>query len=163
MEKEILFGYRLSNADCYTDGDDDGFLFAIYRDGTAIYNKYVVPNTVKRSRKFKVSNKTVSEIITILDKYKKKISEFDTDIDNGSCDGDFNKFIFDGKKITTLNICEDMEFIFLFNPADYIKHYHVIRQEKQIIRIFKEICVVLRKNHAIHLRLESVSIPFWLF
>lgn len=163
MEKEILFSYRLSNADCCIDGDDDGFLFSIYSDSTAIYNKYVVENTIVKSRKFKVSNRTVSEIRGIIDRNKRKILSFDKNIDNGSCDGNFNKFIFAGKKIITLNICEDIEFIFLFNAADYIKHYRVIRQEKQIIRIFGEICAVLRKNHAIRLKLENVFIPIWLF
>lgn len=163
IKKRILFGYRLSNASCCTYGDDDGFLFAVYEDGTAIYNKYIVPDTVKRSRNFRLSDMTVSEIRNIIDINKRKIMSFDKDIDNGSCDGDFNEFIFDGKKISTLNICDDMEFIFLFNPADYIKHYHVIRQEKQIIRIFREICAVLRKNHAIRLKLEDVFISFWIF
>lgn len=69
--KKILFGYRLSSADCCTYGDDDGFLFVIYTDGTAIYNKYIVPDTIVNSRKFKVSDKTVSEINAIFDKYKK--------------------------------------------------------------------------------------------
>ncbi len=164
LENKILFSYRTSNADCCTEGDDDGFLLAIYDDGTAVYNKYVVENTIAKSRKFKVSDKTVSEISAVLDKYKKKISALDRDIDNGSCDGDFNIFTFRNKKISTLNIDEhDTKIISMMNPTYYIKYHHVIVQENIIIKIFKEICAILRKNHAIRLKLESVFIPIWIF
>ncbi|MCM1315146.1 MAG: hypothetical protein NC205_08590 [Prevotella sp.] len=84
---KILFSYRLANADCCEDGDDDGFLFEIYSDGTGIYNKYIVENIITKSREFKVSDKTVSEINAILDRYKKKIFLLDKNIYNGSDDG----------------------------------------------------------------------------
>ncbi|MDE6426831.1 MAG: hypothetical protein K2K89_11970 [Ruminococcus sp.] len=159
---KILFGYRTSNASCCTDGDDDGFLFEIYSDGTGIYNKYIVENIITKSRKFKVSDKTVSEINAILDKYKKKISALNKNIWNNSDDGCFNIFQFRKKKINTLNI-EEHDIPSLANPAYYIKYHHVIMQENIIMKIFKEICSVLRKNHAIRLKLESVFIPLWLF
>lgn len=160
----ILFGYRLGNASCCTDGDDNGFLFEIYSDGTGIYNKYIVPNTITKSRKFKVSDKTVSEINAIFDKYKKKISALDKNIDNGSCDGCFNIFNFNGKIMRTLNIDEhNTKLTAVMNPKYYMKYHHVIVQENQIMKIFKEICAVLRKNHAIRLKLESAFIPLWLF
>ncbi|MDE6835085.1 MAG: hypothetical protein K2J39_12695, partial [Ruminococcus sp.] len=52
MDKKtkILFGYRISNAECCTYGDDDGFLFEIYSDGTGIYNKYIVEDVIIKSR-----------------------------------------------------------------------------------------------------------------
>lgn len=172
MNNDILFSYRLGNADCCKDGDDDGFLFVIYSDGTAIYNKYVVHDNVKRSRKFKVSNKTVSEISTVLDKYERAIFEFDTDIDNGSHDGVFNIFTFRNKKISTFNINDhNIKNINNHNTKTsswdklkyFTEHRDIIIKENIIIKIFNEICAVLRKNHAIRLRLENVFIPLWLF
>ena len=164
LKNEILFGYRLGNADCCTEGDDDGFLFVIYNDGTAIYNKYVVHDIVTRSRRFKVSNKTISEINSVLDRYKKKISAFDTDIDNGSYDGDFNIFTFRNKKINTLNIEEhNIKETTIRNPKYLKEYYNVMVQENKIMNIFKKICAILWKNHAIRMKLESLFIPFWLF
>ena len=164
MEKKIkiLFGYRTSNADCCTYGDDDGFLFEIYSNGTGIYNEYVVEDVITKSRHFRVSDRTVTEINVILDKYKKKIFLLDKNIDNGSDDGCFNMFQFRKKKINTLNI-EEHNIPYLANPAYYIKYHHIIIQENLIMKIFKEICSVLMKNYAIRLKLESVFIPFWLF
>lgn len=164
--KKILFGYRLSNADCCEDGvDDDGFSLDIYNDGTALYQTYVFSDIPKKSRKFKVSDRTVSEINTILDRYNNKISGLDKSLDNNSvCDGVFNKFIFRGKKITTFDICEhNIKLIAVVNPEYFIKYHKVMVQENIIMRIFREICSVLRKNHAIRLKLESVFIPLWLF
>ncbi|MDE6670627.1 MAG: hypothetical protein K2K16_00370 [Ruminococcus sp.] len=160
MDKKtkILFGYRISNAECCTYGDDDGFLFEIYNDGTGIYNKYVVENVITKSRYFKVSDKTVTEINVVLDKYKNKIRLLSKNIDNGSDDGCFNIFQFRKKKINTLNI-DEHEISSLANPVYYIKYHHVIMQENLIMKIFNEICSVLRKNHAIRLKLESVFIP----
>lgn len=164
MKNKILFGYRLSSADCCEDGvDDDGFLFVIYNDGTAIYNKYVVQDTITKSRKFRVSDQTVREISAVLDKHKKKISALDKDIDNGSCDGDFNIFQFRKKKISTLNIdFNNIEEIKKSNYSYYKEYYNVMVQENIIMKIFKEICAILRKNFII-LRLENVFIPFWIF
>ncbi|MCM1506116.1 MAG: hypothetical protein NC177_03125 [Ruminococcus flavefaciens] len=162
--KKILFGYRLSNADCCTYGDDDGFLFAIYVDGTAIYNKYVVEDTIVKSRKFKVSDRTVSEINAILDRYNNKIFRLKKNLDNGSYDGTFSIFTFRSKEITTLNIEEhNIKLTAVVNPEYFIKYRKVMIQENIIMKIFREICAVLRKNHAIRLKLESVFIPLWLY
>lgn len=164
MKKEILFKYRLGNASDCTDGDDDGFSFIIYKDGNATYSTYIVENIIKKHKTFKISTKTVREIISIIDKNKKEISSLDKDIDNGSCDGDFNIFTFGNKTISTLNIDEhDIKMTVLNNPRYFIEYYHVMVQENIIMKIFKEICAVLRKNHAIRLDLYSAKIPIWLF
>lgn len=163
--KKILFGYRLSSADCCEDGvDDDGFSLDIYNDGTALYQAYVFNDIPKKCRKFKVSDRTVSEINAILDRYNNKISGLDKSLDNGSDDGTFSTFTFRGKKITTLNIEEhNIKLTAVVNPEYFIKYHKVMVQENIIMRIFREICSVLRKNHAIRLKLESVFIPMWLF
>lgn len=165
MEKEILFGYRSSSADCCEYGvDDDGFSFIIYKDGSATYSTYVVSNITKKHKTLKLSEQTVKEITSIIDKNKKKISALDKDIDNGSDDGDFNIFTFGKKKISTLNIEEhDIKMTKLNNPRYFIEYHHVMLQENIIMKIFKEICAILRKNHAIKLDLFSAKIPIWLF
>ena len=164
MKKEILFGYRLSNADCCEYGDDDGFSIIIYKDGTAMYTTYIVSDIINKCKKFRISNETVTEIRSNIDKNKKKISALNKDIDNGSCDGVFNIFIFGKKKISALNIEEhNIKTLSLINPKYYIEYHSVIIQENIIIKIFKEICSILRKNHAIRLDLNSIKIPLWLF
>lgn len=165
MKKEILFGYRLSSADCCEYGvDDDGFSFVIYKDGNATYSTYIVENITKKHRTLKISAKTVREIISIIDKNKKEISSLDKDIDNGSDDGVFNIFTFGKKTISTLNIDEhDIKMTMLNNPRYFMEYHHVMVQENIIMKIFKEICVILRKNHAIRLDLNSAKIPIWLF
>lgn len=164
MEKEILFEYRSGNASDCAEGDDDGFSFIIYKDGSATYSTYIVSNITKKHKIFKVSEQTVKEITSIIDKNKKEISTLDKDIDNGSDDGDFNDFTFGNKTIFTLNIEEnDIKMIKLNNPRYFIEYYHVMLQENIIMKIFKEICAILRKNHAIRLDLCSAKIPIWLF
>lgn len=164
--KKILFGYRLSSADCCEDGvDDDGFSLDIYNDGTALYQEYVFSDILKKCGKFKVSDKTISEINSIFDRYDNKISRLDKSLNNNSVyDGVFNEFIFRGKKITSSDICEHkIKLIAIINPEYFIKYHKIMIQENIIMKIFREICSVLRKNHAIRFKLESAFIPLWLF
>ena len=101
---EIMFGYMdTPSYGCFGE-DDGGFSIAIYPDGRLVYKTYIFDEIEKTIREFKINSNSVERILEVLTTYEKEIYAFDDHIDNGSCDGDGNFFIFNGKRIITWNI-----------------------------------------------------------
>lgn len=149
FSENVLFGYAITPAGPCCLGDDGGFSFEVFEDGSLIYKTYIVDRsdgTEKERKKYKVPAKAVSSIKKLLDESQTDIDSFDEHLDNGSCDGDFYYFNFKGKTVCVLNIeyCDEEE-IKKNHPNHYKEYLPVIRQENRILLLFEKIMDILEK------------------
>lgn len=154
---EVIFGYMDTPSYGCIGKDDGGFSVAIYPDGKLIYKTYIFDEIEKTKREFKLDLKTVDRIAGVLAAYEQNIKNFDEDLDNGSCDGSGNIFIFNGKMIVTWNIdYYDEDELKKSNPEYYKAYLSVIRQENLLMEIFFRVSKIL-KTRGIDLRLYEVK------
>lgn len=164
---DVIFGYGKIPASGRAGKDDGGFSIAIYPDGKAIYKKYVFDQIEASVTKYELNLETVGKIVKILQKYSTDIKQFDENLYNGSDDGEANIFIFNGKKITSLNIENygKIKLIILkWTDFKYYKEYiSVLRQEHLVTKIFSEVAKYLKTQgivlslHAIEFKTESIK------
>jgi hypothetical protein len=154
--KDVLFGY--CNEPTYgLKGEFVGHSFIIYNNGIGLYTTYITGIGKDKEEIFEISQEAVKKIESILNQYKNDIDTLETNLYNGSCDGSFNVFIFNGKKIETLNInYVDEEKVKRDNPKYYEGYKDVILQENKIMDIFTEICEILEEEK-IKLNLHEVE------
>lgn len=154
---EISFGYMNSPSYGWFGEDDGGFSIAIYPDGKLVYKTYIFNEIEKTKKEFKIDSKSVESILKVLDTYEQDITAFDDHIDNGSCDGNENFFIFNGKRIITWNIkYSDEDEIKKLNPEYYEAYLPVIKQQNLIIEIFARVSEIL-ETQGIDLRIYEVN------
>ncbi len=162
----VLFGYRLSNAsEALVGVDDDGFSFIVYKTGKVAYRTYICFGIVKKSVSFRVKKSLPKEITALIESNRSIIESLDCDIDNGSYDGSFSKFNFDGKIVTTLNLHpkkHDIEDVKRNNRDYYDEYKDVMRQENDILEIFDAVCLILKKYN-IKLSLHNVKLPLSVY
>lgn len=154
---DILFGYFTGPSYGCT-GDAGGFSIHLKQDGTVIYKTYILPSTPITETRYHIASNAVQEICNILTVFEDTISMLPEHIDNGSCDGSENQFIFNGKKVVDWNIptCEEIREIEENNP-DYLKLYsETIYFENEIMRLFTQIADVFMKKK-IKLTLHDVQ------
>ena len=156
-ESEILFGYmNTPSYGCFGE-DDGGFSIDIYPDGKLIYKTYIFDMIEKTKRELKLDFESIENIVTVLSTYEKDIATFDEHIDNGSCDGNGNFFIFNGKRIITWNIeYFDEDEIKKLNPKYYEEYLPMIKQQNLMIEIFARVSEILKKQ-GINLRIYEVN------
>ena len=153
---DILFGYFNGPACGFFGMDDGGFSVDVYESGKVIYKTYIFDQTVKTETEYKISKDAVIAIRSLMEKYQTNIDSFDDNIDNGSCDGSANFFIFGGKRIITWNIeYYDENELKKKNPSYYKGYLSAIRQENQILLIFNAVTEIL-KSSGINLDLSKV-------
>jgi len=141
MEKKtkILFGYSCTPTYGLTGVDDGGFSIEVDENGKCTYKTYWFPNQERTTETVVLSKVTVEKIKTFLKKNEKCIKRIDENLDNKSCDGEFNRFIFAGKEIQALNI-------------------ENAGQEKKVLQLFYSVAEEL-KGEGIMLSLREVKIP----
>ncbi len=155
--EKILFGYKLAPSYGRFGKDDGGFSIAIYPDGKAIYKTYIFADIDKSQKLYSLSNNAIEKIKVIWDGYKTEIDNFQEHTNNGSCDGDGNFFIFNGKQITTWNIeFADENELKTNNPNYYFEYLSVIKQENMMLLIFSKIIEIL-ETQGIYLTLYSIK------
>lgn len=139
MEKKtkILFGYSCTPTYGLTGVDDGGFSIEVDENGKCTYKTYWFPNQGRTTETFDLPKITVEIIKTILKKNEKCIKRIDENLDNKSCDGEFNRFIFAGKEIQALNI-------------------ENAGQEKKVLQLFYSVAEEL-KEEGIVLSLQKVK------
>ena len=150
--KNILFGYSLLPAYGWYGEDDGGFSIAVYTDGRFIYKTYIFDQIDQTETEYKLSSASVSALKALMAKHRKVIDAFDSHLSNGSRDGYGNFFVFNGKQVTTWNICYTNPILSLFRK----EFRPVVKQENKILSIFYAASKVL-KNDNIDLKLNEVS------
>lgn len=149
--RSILFGYSQQPA-CGFSGEDGGFSVTVRRDGKLIYKTYLFPEEENTRAEYKLSPRSVSALKALMRRRQKVISRLDSNVYNGSFDGDGNFFIFRGKHITTWNISYTLPLFYPFLKEDL----PVVRQENQILSLFFAARRILRRDD-IDLTLDSVT------
>ena len=153
----VLFGYMCVPAEGIFGEEDGGFSLEVFTDGRLVYKTYIFSEIENTRTEYQISPSALYEIAMILEKCQKNIQSFKMILDNGSCDGYGNYFIFFGRRYITWNISFKNEFaIKILNPNYYKRYKSVIRQENQMLRIFADIAAVLGKE-GIHMKIEEVS------
>ncbi|MGG7175706.1 hypothetical protein ACQPV1_20755 [Clostridium neonatale] len=154
----IIFGYKTGPSCGFFDKDDGGFSVEVLSNGIIEYKTYLFDNKVKSKENYKINDKNLNKIKNILDTYSDEINSIPTNLDNGSCDGDINLFIFNDKEIIAWNIkYSDIKKVQKKNP-DYYEEYHKnIKYENIVIDVFNDIVKVL-KIVGIKLDLNSIKL-----
>ena len=153
----IIFGYMdTPSYGCFGE-DDGGFSVSIYPDGRLIYKTYIFDEIEKTKTEIRLLDGIVDEIKAVLEENQNDIDGFDYHIDNCSCDGDGNFFIFNGKRIITWNIdyCDEDE-LKKINPDYYKEYLPVVKQQNKMIIIFAKISEILEKQ-GIDLKIYEVN------
>ena len=155
--KDILFGYLFIPSYGCLEEDDGGFSITVYTDGRLVYKTYIFDRIEKTKNEYKISLNSIMAIKTIIEEYQEDINSFEKSIDNGSCDGYGNFFIFAGKEFITWNIEYNDENELKENYLEYYKEYlPVVRQQNKILLIFFKITKILKKE-GINLKINMVS------
>lgn len=103
---EIIFEYRLMPAEIDYEDYDYNFSVTIYRKGYLIYRKYDMDDIEVKFKKYNLKKNTLRKIYDNI--IESDIKDIPEDLDNGSCDGSFNIFLFfDDKRISILNIVDE--------------------------------------------------------
>lgn len=156
-DKDILFGYFCVPSCGWFGEDDGGFSIAIYEDSRLIHKTYIFDCIDKTETEYKISKNSIDAIKILIRKYQNDIDTFDENLDNGSCDGEGNFFIFNGKRIITWNIeYIDENELKIINPDHYEEYLPVVRQENKLLLLFFKIIEVLEKD-GIELNLYEVN------
>lgn len=157
--RDVLFGYWCVPSYGYFGKGDGGFSVKVYADGRIVHNTYIFSRIVKTETEYKISKDSVAAIETLMEEYQTDIDSFDEHLDNGSCDGMGNFFIFNGKQIITWNIdlgYADEDELKKNNPSYYEKYLPVVKQENGILLLFSKITKILKKN-GVNLNLYKVK------
>lgn len=157
-KEKILFGYSCTPSCGIEEEDYGGFSFEIDYYGNIVYKTYLFDLIEKTKQTYLLSQETTDKIVQILNNNASIIEKLDNNLNNNSCDGNCNKFIFSDKVITAWNIV-DMNILFLMitNPKYCKEYFNNIKQEKNIIKLFNSITKVLSSEH-ITLTLHNVVI-----
>lgn len=102
--KKILFGYMQSPSYGEIAEDDGGFSIDVYKDGNVIYRTYIFDNIEKTTEVFYISKRAVKRIKNIINNNSRQIKKLKYCIN--SDDGYIDEFIFKGKRIVALNVCD---------------------------------------------------------
>lgn len=161
MEKKVVFGFSRGAAFgcCGTDTGD--FSLEITSDAVLTFKTYLFGESGENEtykREVQLPESVVTDIREITSKYSTIIKHLNKNLYNGSDDGTWYGFVFEGKKISALNIeYKDDEQIAKESPEYYQEYKENIRQENEVIRLFYLIAVCLTQ-YGIDLRLHGVPI-----
>lgn len=142
----------------WEDYDDGGFSCVINSEGLLEYKTYIFSNKEKSCKTYYISKNTVNNIKKIILKNQKIIDRIPENLDNGSCDGNLNEFVFYNKRISALNIQHvNANLIKVLNFKYYVEYRNNIRNENNVMKIFDKICGLLKQEN-IFLGLNSFSV-----
>lgn len=128
---KIIFGYK-NKAACNFLGNSDGWSFDVYEKGTVRIKKFSFDKKIFLSEKILIPLNVVENIKKILFENKVLIDSLPTNINNHSCDGSYDIFNFEGKKISCLNISRHSEEKFILNSLNFDTEFFDSRVEKII-------------------------------
>lgn len=153
--EKILFGYSCTPSCGFEGENDGGFSIELDINGILLYKTYLFDFIEQTRSTTQLSAKTVKGITDILERYTKIIARLSPNLNNGSCDGYCNQFIFSGKEIVSWNIQYTNRLTAVANPVYYIEYGRNIKQENTVLSIFELITEKL-KYEGITLALNKV-------
>lgn len=153
-----IFSYRVCPA-CGREGDDGGFSVELYGNGNLRYCVYKFSDEIQLMQMFKLSRETVYAIYHLIETRQSELETMPEYLNNGSYDGEINEFeFFRCGRITAMNIQEVfVKGMILKNYSYYQEFKENMKRENTIMKLFKEICKVLKKT-GVHLSLEACEI-----
>ena len=142
LDDTVIFKYKYYASNNFLTSDTDGFE-VIIRDkekNNLTFKKVSFEGGVFHMRHWSLKMKNIKRIKKILEK-EKKIFEFDSELNNHSCDGCGNTFLFsNGKEKNKISIW-NLHDKFPFGKLD-----GVLAQEKYLFNLFKKICNILKQE-----------------
>lgn len=143
IDKTLIFSYRLGNAACCQYGQYEGFKVEIFYDGKIEYSEYAVQNILLKKEQYTLKSDVIDKILDVIN--ESKIESIPKNLDNGSCDGDSNEFLFYKNKteykITAWNIIDEKYNIEEENDDKYKENNFY---EWEVMGIFNKITTVLK-------------------
>ena len=143
MDSTINFSYRLGNAACCQYGQYEGFKVEIFYDGKIEYSEYAVQNILLKQEQYALKSYVIDKILDVIN--ESEIESIPKNLDNGSCDGDRNEFVFYKNrreyKITAWNIIDE-EYITEKEKDDKYKENNFY--EWEVMKIFNKITAILK-------------------
>lgn len=146
LTKEMkIFSYQTSPVVGW-EGEDGGFSLELFGNGNLRYCTYKLFDDIQLMQMFKVDRDTVYGIYELIQDTKEEIGEIPRNLDNGSEEGWLNEFHFIGQeKIVARNIRTSMPKLTMLTRRSYYEKYKEnMISENNVMRIFHEICRLLR-------------------
>lgn len=146
LTKEMkIFSYQTSPAVGW-EGEDGGFSLELFGNGNLRYCTYKLFDDIQLMQMFKVDRDTVYGIYELIQETKEEIGEIPRNLDNGSEEGWINEFHFIGQeKIIARNIRTSLPKLTMLTRRSYYEKYKEnMISENNVMRIFHEICRLLR-------------------
>lgn len=141
--ESVLFGF-LNTPSCGWEGEDTGgFSIDIYPDGRTICKSYLFDRIEIYRKELQISEESVAKITSVLKSFSRIIKRFNSNYDNGSCDGNGHFFILSGEEYTAWNI--DNEYDLRFVTFCYIFRIFtaLVNQGNQMNLIFLMVSAIL--------------------
>lgn len=120
--KQYLFAYEVESV-YGTCGS--GWSFFITNDDNVYYEQYKSGKQLVNELQLQLSEETITQIRLYLTNQISIIDAFPDTVDNDSCDGNWNKFVFLGKGIRALNI--------FYHEADEQNEYSDLAEVARVI------------------------------
>ncbi|MBS6604870.1 MAG: hypothetical protein KH313_03790 [Lachnospiraceae bacterium] len=146
LTKEMkIFSYQTSPVVGW-EGEYGGFSLELFGNGNLRYCTYKLFDDIQLMQMFKVDRDTVYGIYELIQETKEEIGEIPRNLDNGSHEGWINEFHFIGQeKIVARNIKTSLPKLTMFTKRSYYEKYREnMANENSVLRIFHEICRMLR-------------------
>ena len=142
LTKEMkIFSYQTSPVVGW-EGEYGGFSLELFGNGNLRYCTYKLFDDIQLMQMFKVDRDTVYGIYELIQETKEEIGEIPRNLDNGW----INEFHFIGQeKIVARNIKTSLPKLTMFTKRSYYEKYREnMANENSVLRIFHEICRLLR-------------------
>ena len=110
-----------------------------------IYRTYKFDHIEVAKKSYPISPDAVGKIQHILGGDEALIANLNPRLDNGSCDGCCNRFVFNGKEIISWNISKsDIEELKKRNHPYYREFKENVEQENSVLELFDLITPILK-------------------
>ena len=134
LTKEMkIFSYQTSPVVGW-EGEYGGFSLELFGNGNLRYCTYKLFDDIQLMQMFKVDRDTVYGIYELIQETKEEIGEIPRNLDNGS-----------HEEIVARNIKTSLPKLTMFTKRSYYEKYREnMANENSVLRIFHEICRLLR-------------------
>ncbi|MCR5566714.1 MAG: NUDIX domain-containing protein [Clostridiales bacterium] len=131
-------------------GEYGGDKIRVYESGKIEYSTHLMgyEETPLEIRTYHAAPAMLHEIEDVIASHEDDLKGIPSELNNGSCDGSMQQFVFGQKKIFALNISRtDPAEIKARNPGYYEGHIANMLHENLVMDIFEEIAAVFNRYH----------------
>ena len=157
-----IFEYREFASCNFLDGNTNSFKVKIDNTGTVEYELEDSEENTLELHFYEISKESVSKISDIINK-NEEIFEVNSYLNNGSLDGSGNEFFFSNNNRNRLILAWNIDDSIDEGEeirTEYLKEYgENLKQERLVLKVFYEICKVLKKKKYIwiYIILEQIE------